>query len=627
MLIGLFCSIFLSSLSSGAVYAAGTAYAVGDIGPGGGKVFYTSVTAFTETGAPCGSNCHYLEWAPTTWASNNNKNNQFLFDQPNYYGGGTGTALGTGYNNTLLLARDNSASNYVTNALDAPRLVRAYRGGSQSDWFIPSAGEWYLISQSSVFSTGGFTGGDNLYWTSTANNVGPGTALQLHTVTGSSGAGDPGLQPPYRLFPVRPIRAFGDSVALADAPTSVVATSTGSTTASVSFMAPASDGGATITSYTATSSPGGITGTISQVGSGTISMTGLLAGTTYSFTVKATNSVGESVASSASNSITTTTPITAPNAPTTVVAIATGKRSATVSFAAPTSNGGSIVTAYIATSTPGGISKTLAQATGGTITFDGLQPAITYTFTVVATNTIGTSTSSTSNSIKTDSLVPASLSSLSFIDDGTGTGGMLVWTGKNIDSVLYTGSAVSYPGPYTYGAFTSSWNGHIRNLTPGTEYTVSIYALSTDGVGVSNSLTFKTSAVLPSLVGTASSTTATISPAQADAVKLALMILWVNENTFLLGEAANISNLLTKFMSIETSAHRSFVKVPTSRVSTVMATSLTPKSCSVVSTTAKVDAGMVKALTKDTCTISYTVSGPSKAPATLVKDFVFKKVN
>jgi hypothetical protein len=42
---------------------------------------------------------------------------------------------------------------------------------------------------------------------------------------------------------------------------------------------------------------------------------------------------------------------------------------------------------------------------------------------------------------------------------------------------------------------------------------------------------------------------------------------------------------------------------------------------------AKVDAGLVTALTKDTCTISYTVSGSSKAPATLVKDFVFKKVS
>jgi hypothetical protein len=68
------------------------------------------------------------------------------------------------------------------------------------------------------------------------------------------------------------------------------------------------------------------------------------------------------------------------------------------------------------------------------------------------------------------------------------------------------------------------------------------------------------------------------------------------------------------------------MRVPTSRVSKVVATSLTPNSCSVVSATAKADAGLVQAITKDVCTISYTVSGPSKAPATMLKDFVFKRV-
>jgi hypothetical protein len=74
----------------------------------------------------------------------------------------------------------------------------------------------------------------------------------------------------------------------------------------VAFTAPASNGGATITSYTATSSPSGITGTLSQAGSGTITVSGLAGGTSYTFTVTATNSAGTSAASSASNSITTT---------------------------------------------------------------------------------------------------------------------------------------------------------------------------------------------------------------------------------------------------------------------------------------------------------------------------------
>jgi hypothetical protein len=89
------------------------------------------------------------------------------------------------------------------------------------------------------------------------------------------------------------------------APTIGTATQTGSTTATVVFTQPASNGGATITSYTAISSPSGGTGTLSQAGSGTITVTGLTGNTAYTFTVTATNSAGTSAASGASNSITT----------------------------------------------------------------------------------------------------------------------------------------------------------------------------------------------------------------------------------------------------------------------------------------------------------------------------------
>jgi len=94
-------------------------------------------------------------------------------------------------------------------------------------------------------------------------------------------------------------------LAVPNAPTIGTATATAPTTATVSFTAPEFNGGATITSYTATSNPGNITGTLSQAGSGTITVSGLTEGTAYTFTVKATNSIGTSAASSASNSITT----------------------------------------------------------------------------------------------------------------------------------------------------------------------------------------------------------------------------------------------------------------------------------------------------------------------------------
>ena len=87
-----------------------------------------------------------------------------------------------------------------------------------------------------------------------------------------------------------------------DAP--IIGTATlGNTEATVPFTAPSSDGGSAITSYTATSSPGGITGTLSQSGSGSITVTGLTNATAYTFTVTATNAIGTSVASAASNSV------------------------------------------------------------------------------------------------------------------------------------------------------------------------------------------------------------------------------------------------------------------------------------------------------------------------------------
>jgi hypothetical protein len=308
--------------------------------------------------------------------------------------------------------------------------------------------------------------------------------------------------------------------------------------------------------------------------------------------------------------------VTAPGTPTTVVATATGKRNATVSFAAPASNGGSAITSYTATSTPGGITKTLTQATGGTFTFDGLQPGTAYTFAVTATNSIGTSAAATSNSITTTALVVASLSSLSFVDDGTGTGGKIVWSGKSIDAVLYTGSAAYYPGPYNYGAFSSGWNGRIRNLTPDTSYTVSLFVVSADGVGESKSLTFKTSATLPALPGAASATT---SQADQMTTQLSKLNAWINENVFVEGEGDRMKTMFEKFDAATVLTRSAYLKLPNSSVVRVSATSSTPLVCMVEGQLT------VHSIAAGTCTISYTVSGHSKAPVTMVKDFVFKK--
>ncbi|WP_312317284.1 IPT/TIG domain-containing protein [Stenotrophomonas sp.] len=89
------------------------------------------------------------------------------------------------------------------------------------------------------------------------------------------------------------------------APSIGTATVSGTGAVTVTFSAPASDGGAAITQYTATAQPGGATAT--GVGS-PLTVTGLTAGTGYTFTVTATNAAGTSAPSAPSN---TATPIAA----------------------------------------------------------------------------------------------------------------------------------------------------------------------------------------------------------------------------------------------------------------------------------------------------------------------------
>lgn len=86
-----------------------------------------------------------------------------------------------------------------------------------------------------------------------------------------------------------------------NAPTGVSATA-GIESAQVSFTAPANNA-SPITGYTVTSSPGGIEATGST---SPITVTGLTAGTVYTFAVVATNAIGDSNPSGASNSVTPT---------------------------------------------------------------------------------------------------------------------------------------------------------------------------------------------------------------------------------------------------------------------------------------------------------------------------------
>ena len=179
-------------------------------------------------------------------------------------------------------------------------------------------------------------------------------------------------------------------ITVPDAPTSPVAT-VGNAQASIAFTAPGANGGSAITGYTVTSNPGSFTATGA---SSPLVVTGLTNGTAYTFTVVATNAAGNSVASAASAAA---TPRTVPGAPTSPVATV-GYKQASIAFTAPGTNGGSTITGYTVTSTPGGFTATGASSP---LVVTGLTNGTAYTFTVVATNAAGNSVASAASAAVT----------------------------------------------------------------------------------------------------------------------------------------------------------------------------------------------------------------------------------
>ena len=265
-----------------------------------------------------------------------------------------------------------------------------------------------------------------------------------------------------------------------DPPTGVTAAA-GNAQATVSFTPPVNNGGAAVIDYTVTSSPGGIsaTGTSSP-----ITVAGLTNNQAYTFTVKARNATASSNASAASNQVTPVPGNSAPGAPTGVTATA-GNGQATISFNAPSSNGGTPITLYKVTSSPGG---RIASGPAGPLTVTGLTNGQSYTFTVVATNAIGDGPASSPSNAVTPSFVALS--------PGAPTG-VFATPGNAMAVVSFTPPVVdggatiaSYTVTVSPGGATVSGSSSpivVRGLTNGTAYTFTVTATNTAGTGSASS--------------------------------------------------------------------------------------------------------------------------------------------
>lgn len=309
---------------------------------------------------------------------------------------------------------------------------------------------------------------------------------------------------------------------VSDAPTIGTATA-GDGQVSIAFTAPVNNGGSAITGYTVTSNPGNITAGGNGFTTSPIVVTGLTNGTAYTFTVKATNGVGDSVVSVASNSATPkgNQTITFPNpsaqnfgtAPD-LSSTASATSALAVSFTSSTTG--------VCTITSGG---TLTFVTAGSCTIDAVQAGntawnaattVTQTFTVNAivpdAPTIGTATVGDTEATVTFT-APASTGGAAIIASGytvTANPGGATGTGSSSPITvtgLTNGVAYTFTVTATNSAGTGAASAASNSIIPASPQTITFANPGTRNFGTSPTLTASSSAGGGYVVTFTSSTT------------------------------------------------------------------------------------------------------------------------
>jgi hypothetical protein len=142
-------------------------YLVGDRGPGGGLIYYVNDTGFdcgatySATGSPTGGKCNYLEVAPSGWNTGSDPRKNWatgtsssgnasldistITNETSAYNNALG--VGLGYKNSLAIVTQNGAAYDASSNNYAAGAARAYAGGSQSDWYLPTTAELNLLCQ------------------------------------------------------------------------------------------------------------------------------------------------------------------------------------------------------------------------------------------------------------------------------------------------------------------------------------------------------------------------------------------------------------------------------------------------------------------------------------------------
>lgn len=233
--------------------------------------------------------------------------------------------------------------------------------------------------------------------------------------------------------------------------------------------------GGTVTGYTATCNPGNVTAS----GSGSpILVSGLTNDTLYTCSVAASNGSGTG-ASSATVTATPTAGATAtvPDAP--IIGAGTpGNATATIAFTAPASNGGAAITAYTASCTGGGDTKT-QSGPASPLTVSALANGTAYTCSVAATNSVGTSAASGTVSVTPVAPTAPGAPTIGAVTAGNGSASVAFTApGSNGGSPItsYTASCTPTGGGAAVTGTGAASPITVSGLTNGTAYACSVTA-------------------------------------------------------------------------------------------------------------------------------------------------------
>ncbi|HEV2032732.1 MAG TPA: fibronectin type III domain-containing protein [Candidatus Dormibacteraeota bacterium] len=179
---------------------------------------------------------------------------------------------------------------------------------------------------------------------------------------------------------------------------------------------------------------------------------------------------------------------TGPPGPPVNVTATTGNLSATITWSPPASDGGSAITSYTVTSSPGGVTSTVSGSTFTTVV-SGLTQGANYTFTVVATNSNGPGTSSAPSNQITVITVPSAPTNVT----ATAAGGSATvsWSAPPDGGGAIKGYVVT---PYANGVAGTPVTFNQPNqmealfgLTNGVTYTFTVAAFNVAGSGPGSS--------------------------------------------------------------------------------------------------------------------------------------------